>query len=70
MNLTIRQLKTIKSIGGWSDGYCKNSKAIKTHAQLENLGLLIFTGDCVILTSAGREIYNSAESLLKRARGE
>lgn len=68
--LTIRQLKTIKFIGRWADGHCTNSKAIKTHSQLEDLGLLRFRGDCVILTKEGREIYKDAEQLLKRARGE
>ena len=68
--LTIRQLKTIKIIGRWADGHCTNSKAVKTHAQLESLGFLRFRGDCVILTKKGREIYNNVESLLKRARGE
>jgi len=68
--LSIRQLKTIKFIGRWADGHCTNSKAVKTHVQLESLGLLRFRGDCVILTKEGREIYSKAESLLKRARGE
>tara|TARA_R110000772_G_scaffold209058_1_gene319599 strand:- start:2555 stop:2749 length:195 start_codon:yes stop_codon:yes gene_type:complete len=58
MNLTKRQLKTIKIIGRWADGSCTHSKAKVTGAQLVKLGLAEYWNDAIILTARGKFINN------------
>ena len=58
MNLTRRQLKTIKMIGRWADGHCTHSKAKVTNRQLVGLGLAEYKEDAIVLTARGKFINN------------